>query len=128
MTEKNKILETRKKFVRRIKKKKPKFRRPQWKTRASVSLSWRRPKGIHSKLRERRGGKGKVPAIGYGTPKIIKGLHPSGYEEVLIHTPAQITLIDGKTQAIRIGSSVGKRKRADINELAIKKGVKVLNP
>ncbi len=68
-----------------------------------------------------------MPSIGYGTPSIIKGLHPSGYEEVLIHNPDNVENIDPETQAVRIGSSVGGRKREIILKKADKKNIKVLN-
>ena len=128
MAEENKTIQGRKNLISRIKKKKPNFKRPHWRNYARVKENWRRPKGVHSKIRERRAGKIKRVNIGYGAPAVIKGLHPNGYKEVRIHTPAQISLIDKNTQAARIGSTVGKRKKMEINKIAAEAGVKVLNP
>ena len=57
----------------------------------------------------------------------MKGLHTSGYEEVLVYRPKDIEDVDVANQAIRIGSSVGKRKRLDIEKKAEELGIKVLN-
>ena len=90
--------------------------------------SWRAPRGTLSK--QRRGFK-HVPKrvkIGFRGPKAARGLHPSGFEEVLVHNVAGLEGLDPKTQAVRIGGSVGKRKRAMIIEQATELGLRVLNP
>lgn len=70
----------------------------------------------------------KLVEIGYRGPKISRGLHPSGYFEVLVNTLDDLDKIDPKTQAIRIGHTVGMRKRADISLHAEEKGIHILNP
>ncbi|MGA9387599.1 MAG: eL32 family ribosomal protein, partial [Candidatus Bathyarchaeia archaeon] len=60
-------------------------------------------------------------------PKDLRGLHPSGYREVLAYNAEQLKGVDPKTQAIRIGHTVGKRKRAKILAEAKKKKIVVLN-
>lgn len=124
---KNKKIEVRKELRSRLKKKKPNFRRQNYRHYRAIQGTWRKPRGVHNKLKKYHGGKGKMPSIGYGTPSIIKGLHPSGYEEVLIHNPDNVENIDPETQAVRIGSSVGGRKREIILKKADKKNIKVLN-
>jgi len=66
--------------------------------------------------------------IGYGGPKVARGLHPSGYKEVLAHTPDEVVNVDPKTQAIRIAHTVGPRKRIQISSLAREKEIHILNP
>jgi large subunit ribosomal protein L32e len=73
-------------------------------------------------------GKPKTPSVGYRTPKAVRGLHPSGYEEVLIHSPGELEGIDPNRQAIRVAHTVGKRKRIVILERARELGITVLNP
>jgi len=88
--------------------------------------SWRRPKGGHSNSRLKKKGAAPMPNAGYRTDNKVRGLHPSGLEEVLVHNVDDLEdLEDG--QAARIGSTVGGRKRESIVEKADENGVKVLN-
>ncbi|MFO7927261.1 50S ribosomal protein L32e [Natronomonas sp.] len=107
---------------------KPQFNRQDYHMKKRTPTSWRRPRGGLSK--QRRGIKGKGPKVeaGYRTPKAIRGRHPSGFEEVRVETPDDVDGIDGDREAIRIGSTVGARKRERIEELAEEAGIRVLNP
>ncbi len=120
------------KVRRRQKARKPEFRRYCWNKKLRLrNKSWRRPRGLHSKLRRRYGGKetGRiVVSVGFGTPKLVRGLHPSGYEEVLVHNPRDLEKIDPSRQVARIASSVGMRKRIAIETKAEELGVRILNP
>lgn len=115
------------KVRKRQKSKKPSFRRHDSHKKKRVGESWRRPRGLHNKLRKRIAAKGAIVQVGYGSPKEVRGLHPSGYEEVLVHRPKDLEDVNGATQAIRIGSNVGMRKRLDVEEKAEELGIKVLN-
>ena len=107
---------------------KPQFNRQDYHKKKRTPTSWRRPRGGLSK--QRRGVKGKGPKVeaGYRTPKAVRGLHPSGFEEVRVENPDDLEGIDGDRQAARIGSTVGARKRERIEELAEEAGIRVLNP
>ena len=65
--------------------------------------------------------------IGYGSPAMIHGFHPSGYEEVLVYRPADVAGIE-KTQAIRVARTVGRKKQIEIEKIAKEQSIKVLNP
>jgi large subunit ribosomal protein L32e len=94
-----------------------------------VPDAWRAPKGVLSK--QRRGFKYRPPRVkvGYGKPAATRGLHPSGFEEVLVANPDQLSLVlDPKTQAARIVGTVGARKRALIEKAAAEKNIRILNP
>ncbi len=65
--------------------------------------------------------------MGYKGPKIARGLHPSGYREVIVYNAQDLSTIDLSTQAARIAHTVGKRKRASIIAEAKKLNVKILN-
>jgi large subunit ribosomal protein L32e len=93
-----------------------------------ISESWRRPKGSQSKVRRREKGKLKMPSIGYRKPKSIRGLHPSGYKEVLIYNKKDLERLDPKKEAVRIAATVGKKKRMEILKVAEKMKLKILNP
>jgi large subunit ribosomal protein L32e len=112
----------------RKKKRKPKFRHEQAHRWNRVSDSWRKVRGIDSATREKKKGRPAMVSAGYRTPKEIRGLHPSGYEEVLVHRPADLDGLDPEVQAIRIGGTVGMKKRQDILDKADAMFLRVLNP
>jgi len=117
---------------RRLKARKPEFKRYCAHKKLRLrNKSWRRPRGLDNKLRIRYGGKksGRIVVnVGFGSPKAIRGLHPSGYEEVLIYNPNELEKIDPERQAIRIASQVGMKKRLAIEDKAKELGLKILNP
>jgi len=113
---------------KRLKSKKPKFRRQESWRYKRVSEIWRKPDGIDSKMRRKKKGWPKSVEVGYRGPKAVRGLHPSGYAEVLIRTVDDVDRVDPKTQAIRIARAVGARKRIEITSRAREKDIHVLNP
>ncbi len=109
--------------------KKPEFKRVDYHRHKKLRRSsWRRPRGIHNKARKRKKGKFLSPKIGYGNAAQLRGLHPSGYREVLVHNPEELEKVDPSQEAVRIAGSVGKRKRLVIAEKAKELKIKVLNP
>lgn len=123
-TEKQSLLRKKK----REKADRPSFKRQDHHKKKRVPTSWRRPQGSHSKRRKEVKGKGASAGVGYGSPKEVRGLHPSGFEEVLVHRPEDLEDVDPSTQAVRIGGSVGGRKRERIEEKALEEEIRVLNP
>ncbi|OVE84351.1 50S ribosomal protein L32e [Natronolimnobius baerhuensis] len=107
---------------------KPQFNRQDYHMKKRTPESWRRPRGQLSK--QRRGIKGKGPKVeaGYRTPTAVRGKHPSGFEEVYVQNTDDLEGVDGDTQAVRIASAVGARKRERIEEQAEEQDVRVLNP
>ncbi len=87
-----------------------------------------KPRGMDSKMRKKKKGWPKSVEIGYRGPKAARGLHPSGYIEVLIHTVDDVEKVNPKTQAIRIAHTVGARKRIEITARAGEMDIHVLNP
>jgi large subunit ribosomal protein L32e len=111
----------------RAKNKKPKFVRAEsWKY-DRFSLSWRKPRGLDNKIRRKIKGWPPGPSVGYKGPNVSRGLHPSGYREVIVNNVDDLSRIDPNTQAARIAHTVGKQKRALIIEKAQKMKIKVLN-
>lgn len=88
---------------------------------------WRRPRGLQSKKRMQKRAKGPLPRPGYGSPLAVRGFHPSGYEEVLVFSPADLEGLNPETQAVRVGRTVGNRKREIIQDKALELGLKVFN-
>lgn len=93
-----------------------------------VGLAWRKPKGIdnHQRKQKFRGRPGLVK-VGYGGPKIAKGLHPSGFTDNLVHNVADLEKLNPKIDGVRIGHSVGTKKRLEIVKKAMEKKFKVFN-
>jgi len=116
-----------KRLLRARTAKKATFNRQCLHSKVTLKDSWRAPMGLHSKQRKDYLAKGEHPEAGFGSPKAVRGFHPSGYREVRIFTVAELEEIDPATTAVRIGSSVGFAKRAGIQTKAAELGIKVLN-
>ncbi len=117
------ILEKRKE----IKKRTPKFRREEWYRYKRISKNWRRPDGIHSKMRANYKYRPSKVRIGFRGPKKTRGLHSSGFEEVMVYNKKDLDKINPDIQAARIGSSVGTKKRIDIEKRAEELDIRILN-
>ena len=105
----------------------PAFKRQEWFRYSKLGEMWRRPKGIHSKMKRNLKRRPPVVDIGYRGPKAARGLHPSGFVEVLVYNVDGLEGIDPKIQAVRIGGTVGTRKRIQIEDRANELGIRVLN-
>jgi len=111
----------------RVKKNKPNFvRQESWRYKR-LKESWRRPRGLDNKMRRKIRGWPPTVNVGYRGPKVSRGLHPSGYKEILVYETRGLKKIDPKTQAIRIAHTVGKRKRTKIIFEARKRKITILN-
>jgi len=107
---------------------KPQFNRQDYHKKKRIPTSWRKPRGGLSKQRRRMKSKGPVVQAGFRTPKASRDLHPSGFEEVRVHNTDDLEGVDGDTQAVRIASKVGGRKRELIEDEAEEREIRVLNP
>jgi large subunit ribosomal protein L32e len=106
----------------------PQFNRQDYHKKKRVPTSWRAPRGQLSKQRRGIKGKGDTVEAGFRSPKAVRGRHPSGFEEVRVHNPDDLEGVDGDTEAVRIASGVGGRKRERIEDEAEEAGIRVLNP
>ncbi|MDD2438961.1 MAG: 50S ribosomal protein L32e [Methanosarcinaceae archaeon] len=111
-----------------LKGKKPQFKRACSHKFKRLDSNWRRPRGLQGKQRRKYKGKGAVAQVGYGSPAAVKGLHPSGYADVLVANLAELELVDPSFEAVRISATVGAKKKVLIKEKAEELGIKVLNP
>ena len=104
------------------KMKKPKFKRQQAILK-KLKNRWRRPKGIQSKLRLRKGGKGKVPRVGYGSNRISRG-NIKGKSFVHI---SNLNELENMKQPIIISSKIGLKKKLKIIDKAKDLKIEILN-
>ena len=111
----------------RMSHRRPAFKRQNWFRYKRLGDKWRRPRGIHSKMRRHFKYRIPVAQSGFGGPARVRGLHPSGFEEVRVNNLKEIDNVDPKTQAIRIASTVGDKKREIIVSKADELGIRVFN-
>ncbi len=113
----------------KIKSNRPNFHHQEWFIRSKIDRdTWRKPRGIHSQARQNKRYRPDNVNVGYRSPKKVRGLHPSGFEEVLVHNPDDLEGLDPDKQAVRVAHSVGMRKRLKIEEKAEEMDLRVLNP
>ena len=93
-----------------------------------LETTWRKPKGVdnHQRKQKSRGRPG-LPKVGYRGPKIARGLHPSGFTDNLVYNINDLDNLNPKEDAVRIGHSVGTKKRIVIVTKALEGKFKVLN-
>jgi large subunit ribosomal protein L32e len=114
--------------VRKVQKgRKPTFKRANYHKFQRLDSNWRRPRGLQGKQRRHYKAKGAIAQIGYGSPKCVKALHPSGYAEVFVNNLGDIDSVDAEVEAIRIAAKVGGRKKALMELKAAELGIKILN-
>jgi len=94
--------------------------------RKRLTKTWRKPKGMHSKVRRKERQVIDMPSSRRRSPAKTRGLHPSGFEEILVSTLSQLEKIDPKTQVARF-SKMGRKKKTMLFNHAKKQKIKVLN-
>nr|MDO8085549.1 eL32 family ribosomal protein [Candidatus Sigynarchaeum springense] len=109
------------------------IRNESWRYARLSRSSWRKPMGKDNKqrwvmARGTKPGLPRVPAVGYRSPRDVRGLHPSGYECVVVHNEGELAPLKPKNHAIIIGSTVGRRKRIMLKDAILSRGFKLLNP
>lgn len=110
------------------KKKTPSFRRTEWFRYKRLSRSgWRAPHGMDNKQRRNYKYRSSLVRVGHGKVAAARGLHPSGFREVMVHNANDLEIIDPETEAARVGKTVGGRKREQIYNRADELGIRVLN-
>lgn len=116
-------LELRKKVADR----RPTFVREESWRYVRLAENWRKPKGIDNHQRKQKKGWPALVRAGYGTPKIAKGLHPSGFTDNLVYNLKDLQKLDPKKDGVRFGHGVGKKKRLEIIAKAKEMNFKVFN-
>merc|ERR1711955_162155 len=112
-----------------IKKRRKRFIRHQSERYDKVKPSWRKPKGIDSRVRRRFKGQYLMPSIGYGSNAKTRHMMPDGFRKFVVHNVADVDLLlmlKG-SYAAEIAHNVSARKRKEIVDRANQLSVKVTN-
>jgi large subunit ribosomal protein L32e len=112
---------------KKVSVRRPKFIRQESWRYDRLAENWRKPKGKDNKMRKQKAGVPAIVKVGYRGPKSARGLHPSGYTDNVVHNVGELSRLDPKKDAARLGHTVGKRKRIEIIAKAGELGIKVLN-
>ena len=110
-----------------VRQNRPKFLRQESWRYIRVGYSWRKPKGSDSKMRLRKKGWPSLVKIGHRSPVKARGLHPSGFNDILVFTNQDLERLNRETDAVRLASGLGARKRREIVDRANELGLKILN-
>ena len=110
-----------------MKERKPVFIRQDNPKRRKLNYKWRKPKGVHSKIRHHFKGRRKMPSPGYKSPAEVKGLHSSGLKMIRVFSADDVKKIKKENEGIIIPKSIGMRRRLEILKKANEMGTMVLN-
>jgi large subunit ribosomal protein L32e len=123
--------EQRKRLLRvrsRINKQRPRFRQFESWRYVRVKNHWRKPVGIDNKMRFNLKGWPRSVTVGWRGPAEVRGIHPSGMEEVTVWNAVDLENVNPQEQVARIGGTVGAKKRETIKEKAAELNIRILNP
>merc|ERR1711937_134641 len=106
-------------------------KRHKWNRHAKLNhvVTWRKPKGIDSRVRRRFKGVLRMANIGYGNNKETRHVLPNGFKKFQVSNvkDLDVLLMQNRKYAAEITHNVGQRKRAEIVERAAQMNIKVLN-
>jgi large subunit ribosomal protein L32e len=110
----------------KMKKKKPRFLRQDG-HKLHLPQNWRRPRGMHNKMRMGKKGHGVKVDSGYRSPKEVRYMHFSNLNEIMITNMNEIKNVNPKTDGVILSKKLGLKKKILIVEECIKLNIKILN-
>lgn len=121
----DKLVEIKKRF----KKRKPVFLKHLWwkKPMFKNDPKWRRPKGIDNKMRLKLKGYPPLVEVGYRSPRVVRGIHPSGLKPVTVSSSKDLDRLDPRVHLLYLDSSMGLKKRLELVKIALERGFKIAN-
>ena len=124
LKERNRLLR-----IRKVKNsQRPTFARYEsWRYKKLKKSGWRKQRGIDNKTRRKTKTGVVSPEPGFRGPRAVRGLHPSGLEDIIVMHKKDIDKLDPKVHAVRLYTRLGARKRIDVIDYAQEKGFRILN-
>mmetsp|Transcript_5125 Transcript_5125/g.7499 ORF Transcript_5125/g.7499 Transcript_5125/m.7499 type:complete len:137 (+) Transcript_5125:107-517(+) len=113
-----------------VKKRSKKFARHQSDQFMRIkNSSWRKPKGIDSRVRRRYKGAVPMPSVGYGSDKATRNVHPNGFKSVVVSNASDVEMLmmHNRTYAATVAHSVSSRVRREIIARAEQLAIRVTN-
>ncbi|KAL0218648.1 hypothetical protein P9112_004301 [Eukaryota sp. TZLM1-RC] len=112
-----------------VKKKTNKFVRFQSDRFHRVKPSWRKPRGIDSRIRRRFKGVTVMPSIGFGSNKKTRFMHKDGFFRVVIQNMADLEALtmNNRRFAATIAHGVSKKNRKELVARAKALNINVTN-
>jgi large subunit ribosomal protein L32e len=111
---------------RQLRRTRPVFKRHAAHRKAELSERWKKPRGLHNKLKDSKRGCGPAVTDGYRTPQAVRGLHVSGLRVAHVATTSDLVSLDPKTTGVVV-ASVGAKRQLEILNACEKAGIRVLN-
>ncbi|MDO8660621.1 MAG: 50S ribosomal protein L32e [Candidatus Woesearchaeota archaeon] len=109
------------------KSKKPHFLREDSHKIMALPTGWRKPNGLHSKMRHNYRGQPAMVEPGWGSPRLVKGLWSNGLAPIIVHNATEIEKLNPSTQGVVIAADVGMKKRLVLIAKAQEKKISILN-
>ncbi|KAG8087883.1 hypothetical protein GUJ93_ZPchr0010g10212 [Zizania palustris] len=112
-----------------VKKRVKQFKRPHSDRYIGLKTSWRRPKGIDSRVRRKFKGCTLMPNIGYGSDKKTRHYLPNKFKKFVVHNVSELELLmmHNRTYCAEIAHNVSTKKRKEIVERAAQLDIVVTN-
>lgn len=95
----------------------------------SVKESWRKPRGIDSRVRRKFRGNIVMPTIGTGTDKKTRHRMPNGFYRFVVSNvkDLEVLMMQNRKYAAEVAHNVSSRKRKEIVTRAAELNIKVTN-
>lgn len=102
------------------------FRQQDYHKKVKIRDRWKRPRGLHSKMRLKRRGYRKSVSVGYRTAKKERGLHGSGLCMIRVSSLDDLKGVSKGMGGVLSGK-IGLKKRIEILKNAEKEGITILD-
>lgn len=123
---KNNNIEKAMKARKALKSKRPEFKRQDAHKIKSLTPGWRRPSGLHSKMRHNKKGYRRVVSQGFRAPVLVRGFHPKG-EAKLCNNIGDLENAKESNLLVILGANLGQKKRIELIKKADELKLNIIN-